>query len=71
MLTMSQSQSKSSKLPASSNPTLQAQTLSFAGYGRTKMWNDYFSAYQTASAKCDHCMFGWDRKLVCSMTMLG
>ena len=42
-----------------------------AGYGRTQMWNDYFSAYQTASAKCDQLKFGWDRKLVCSMTMPG
>ena len=42
-----------------------------AGYVRAKTWNDYFSAYQTASAECDHCIFGWDLKLVCSMTMLG
>ncbi len=31
----------------------------------------YFSVYQTASARCDHVAFGWDRKFVFSMTMFG
>jgi len=41
-----------------------------SGNGR-RMWSDYLSVYQTDSARCDQFMFGWDRKLVCSMTMPG
>jgi len=31
----------------------------------------YFSVYQTASARCDQPMLGWDKPFVCSMMKSG